>query len=98
MRLATWTAGAIALGWLLTAASVLLGSGHPPAWWVVGMGVVMLSFVLAPIGAIGALVALRGERRSGIGPSRRVTTLLSVNVAFLALSVGLWFWVLSLMP
>ncbi|HET9725450.1 MAG TPA: hypothetical protein VFP28_00950, partial [Gemmatimonadales bacterium] len=77
MKLATWTAGAIAFGWLLTAASLLYGEGHPPAWWVMGEGVMLLSFVLAPIGAIAALVALRRGQRSGPGPTGRGTTLVT---------------------
>lgn len=93
MKLAAWTAGAIALGWLLTLASLLYRGGHPPAWWVMGMGVVMLSFVLAPIGVIAGVVALRRERRSAAGPSRRPVTLLGVNGAFLLVAVGLWLWV-----
>ena len=98
MKLATWTAGAIAFGWLLTVASLPVGGGHPPTFWVLGMGVILVSFVLAPIGAIAALVALRRERRSGIEPSRRGVILLSANGAFLVLAVGLWLWVLSLAP
>jgi hypothetical protein len=99
MKLATWTAGAIALSWLLTAASLTFRGGHPPAWWVMGMGVVMLSVVLAPIGAIAALLALRRERRFAIRSSRRLMTLLCVNGAFLLIAVGLWLWaVLVAMP
>jgi hypothetical protein len=99
MKLATWTAGAIALGWLLTAASLTFRGGHPPAWWVMGMGVVMLSVVLAPIGAIAALLALRRERRFAIRSSRRLMILLCVNGAFLLVAVGLWLWaVLVAMP
>jgi hypothetical protein len=98
MKLAAWTAGAIALGWLLTAASLLFGEGHPPAWWVMGEGVALLSFVLAPIGMIAALVARQRERRSGLGDAGRGTTLLTANVAFLVVAVGLWLWMLSLAP
>ena len=54
------------------------------------------SFVLAPVGTIAALVALK--RRSGTGPSRRAVTLLWVNGAFLLAALGLWLWVLSLTP
>lgn len=93
MKLATWTAGAIALGWLLTVASLPFGGGHPPTWWVLGMGVVLFSFVLAPVGAVAAVVALRRERRSAAGLSRRPLTLLTVNGAFLLVAVGLWLWV-----
>jgi len=93
MKLAAWTAGAIALGWLLTVASLAFEGGHPPAWWVMGEGVVLLSLVLAPIGAIAAAVALRRERRAAAGPSRRPLTLLGVNGALLLVAVGLWLWV-----
>ena len=31
---ATWTAGAIGIGWVLTAASLAFGGGHPPTFFV----------------------------------------------------------------
>jgi hydroxyethylthiazole kinase-like sugar kinase family protein len=63
-----WTAGAIALGWLVTvASSAVFPGGHPPMWYVVGAGVVLGSFVAAPVGAGAALTALWGARRAGTG-------------------------------
>jgi len=98
MKLATWTAVVIALGWILTVAWLPFSGGHPPTFWVMGMGVILSSFVLAPIGAIAALLALRRQRRAGNGSTGRITTLLSSNVAFLAVAVGLWLWILTLTP
>ena len=91
---ATWTAGAIGIGWLLTAASLAFGGGHPPTFFVVGEGVVLVSVVLAPIGAAAALVALWQARRDGGATRRRVVALLGCNLLFLLTAVGLWLWIL----
>jgi hypothetical protein len=92
-QVATWTAGAIGIGWLLTAASVAFGGGHPPAFFVVGEGVVLVSVVLAPIGVGAALVALWQARRDARPASGRVLALLGCNLLFLLTAVGLWLWI-----
>ena len=92
--MATWTAGAIGIGWLLTAASLAFGGGHPPAFFVVGEGNVLVSVVLAPIGAGAALVAMWQARREGLPTRGRVVALLGCNLLFLLTVIGLWLWVL----
>jgi hypothetical protein len=53
MRLAIWTAGALALGWLATAASFAFPGGHPRLWYFVG-GFVVLALNLGFLGvAVG---------------------------------------------
>ena len=91
---ATWTAGAIGIGWLLTAASLAFGGGHPPAFFVIGEGVVLVSVVLAPIGAGAALVALWQARREKRPLAGSVVALLGCNLLFLLTAIGLWLWVL----
>jgi len=93
MRVAMWTAGAIALGWLVTVASgAVFPGGHPPTWYVVGAGVVLASFVAAPIGTGAALTDLWRARRAGTGSPPMMWALLGFNLVFLAVAVGLWLW------
>lgn len=93
MKAATWIAGALAFGWLATAGSlVAYPEGHPPLAYVVGAGVVLASFVIAPIGAGAALVELWRARRQGSTAPPLVGTALGLNLLFLAVAIGLWFW------
>lgn len=96
MRVATWTAGAMVLGWLAVALGALVyPRGHPPAWFVIGEGVVMASFVIAPIGAAAAMFSAWRARRHSTGVPRRTWTALALNLVFLLAAVGLWFWLMS---
>jgi hypothetical protein len=96
MRVSAWAAGVLAIGWLATGASVFYGEGHPPLWFVLMEGVVMISFVVAPIGAGAAAIAIwRGRRRDG-GTPRSSVALLSVNLFFLLVAIGVCLWLLSI--
>lgn len=80
MRVATWTAGALALGWLAVGLGALVyPRGHPPAWFVIGEGVVMASLVIAPTS----------------GVPRRTWIALALNLVLLLAAVGLWLWLMS---
>jgi hypothetical protein len=57
------------------------------------MGVVLASFVIAPIGAGAALVDLRRARHPNTSTPRLAVAGLVLNLLFLALAVGLWFWI-----
>ena len=96
MNVAAWTAGAVALGWLATAGTLAFPGGHPPLWFVAGEGVVLASFVLAPIGAAAALVNLWRARRQGTGTPRLAVAALALNLLFLLVAVALWSWILSM--
>ena len=90
---AVWIAGAIAVGWVATVASVIAGGeGHPPLWYFVGGAVVIGSFVLAPIGAGLALAGLRVARRRGEPARRGLTVAFWVNAASLAIAIAVWIW------
>lgn len=92
MRLAAWSAGALALGWLAMAVSgVVFPGGHPPMWYFVGGCVVLASFVVAPLGAGAALTALWRARRDGASRPPLMLAVLSLNLLFLVIAVGLWF-------
>jgi hypothetical protein len=92
VKVPAWIAGALALGWLAAAgAAVVLPNGHPPAWYVVGGTVVLLSFVLAPIGVGVALVAMWRARRAGTSAPRLTVPALWLNMVFLAVAIFLWF-------
>ena len=65
--------------------------GHPPAWYVVGGAVVLLSFVLAPIGAGAAVVLMRRARRDGTSTPRLTVAAGWLNIGFLIVAIGLWF-------
>jgi hypothetical protein len=96
MRVASWSAGALALGWIAVAVGALVyPAGHPPAWFVIGEGVVMASFVVAPIGAAAAMISAWRARRHSTGVSRRTLTALAMNVVFLLVAAGLWLWLMS---
>jgi hypothetical protein len=93
MKLAVWTAGALALGWLATFGSgAVFPGGHPPMWYLIGAGVVLASFAVAPIGAAAAVVGLWRARRQGTRILPRVLAALGLNLLFLVAAVGLWFW------
>ena len=92
MKVAAWIAGALAAGWLATAGAIAFPGGHPPLAYVVGAGVVLVSFVIAPIGALAALTDLWRARRRGTTIPRLAMAALGLNLLFLALAVTLWFW------
>jgi len=95
-RVAVWAAGALALGWLVAAATALAyPGGHPPAWFVAGEGVVMASFVIAPIGVGAALLSLWRARRQGASTPHLTVVALASNLLFLLVAVGLWLWLMS---
>jgi hypothetical protein len=90
-KAAVWIAGALALGWIVTAGSaVALPGGHPPSWYFVGGLVVLLSFPLAPIGAGAALVVMRRARREGTIVPRLTVAALWLNLLFLVAAIVLW--------
>lgn len=96
MRVAAWVAGVLAFGWLATAASVFYGEGHPPLWFVLMEGVALVSFVVAPIGAGAAAIAMWRGRRRDIDTPRSSVALLSMNLFFLLVAIGVWLWLLSI--
>jgi hypothetical protein len=97
MKLSLWAVAVLALGWLAVPASALVfGRGHPPAAFVVGEGVVMASFVIAPIGAGAAAFNMWRSRRRGTGIPRRVAVALGLNLLFLLVACILWLWLLSM--
>jgi hypothetical protein len=96
MKVAVWAAGILAFGWLVTAASLAYPGGHPPAWFVLMEGVVIISFVIAPIGAGAAAIAMwRGQRRAAGAPRLAVVTLV-MNLLFLLVAIGIWLWIMSM--
>jgi len=95
VKVAVWLAGALALGWLATIGALPFGGGHPPLWFVIGLGVVLSSFVVAPIGAAASLAHLWQARRRGFRPSRLAAPALGLNLLFLMVAVALWFWLQS---
>jgi hypothetical protein len=96
LRVETWTAGALALGWLGTAAAGLaLPSGHPPAAFVVGEGVVLASYLIAPVGIGAASLGLWHARRQGTGAPPLTVAMLGVNALFLVVALGLGWWIWS---
>ena len=92
MKVAAWIAAALAVGWLATAGALAFPGGHPPLAYFVGGGVVLASFLLAPIGAGAALANLWRARRQGTKPPRLAVAALGLNLLFLAVAVTLWFW------
>jgi hypothetical protein len=93
MKVAAWTAGALALGWLTTAGSLAFQGGHPPFAYLVGMSVLLATFVLAPIGAGAAMVDLWRARHRKTSASRPPVAGLALNLLFLVVAVGLWYWI-----
>lgn len=94
MKGAAWIAGALALGWLATAgAAVALPGGHPPWAYFVGSAVVLLSFVMAPIGAGAALAEVWRARRQGTRTPHLAVAALGLNALFLVVAITLWFWI-----
>ena len=94
LTVAVWIAGALTLGWLTTAGAVAFGGkGHPPLWYYLGAGVVLASFLLAPIGTGAALAGLLRARRQGIGASRRPLALFGLNLLFLLVAAGIAVWI-----
>jgi hypothetical protein len=94
-RVATWVAGALALGWLATtAAGLALPGGHPPAAFVFGEGVALASCLIAPIGVGAASLDLWRARRRGTAAPPLAVAMLGVNALFLlvAIALGLWIW------
>jgi hypothetical protein len=92
VKVAVWIAAALALGWLLTAgAAVALPGGHPPSWYVVGAAVVLLSFVLAPIGVGVGMAAVRRARQQASSVPQRAVVAIGLNALFLIVAVSLWF-------
>ena len=93
MRVAAWIAGALTFGWLATAAALLFRGGHPPLAYVVGASVVLVSFLLAPIGAGMALTDLWRSRRQHTVAPRLTVAALGLNLLFLLVAVSSWFWI-----
>jgi hypothetical protein len=97
MRLAVGTVRALALGWLATLlSSAVFPAGHPPMWYVVGAGVVLASFVMAPVGAGAALTALWQAQRLGTGRPPMLWVAFGLNLLLLGVAVGLWIWFASM--
>ena len=92
VKVAVCIAGALAFGWVATAGALAIPGGHPPLVYVVGAGVVLVSFVVAPIGAGATLAHLWRARRQAIRPSRLAAAALVLNLLFLVVAVTLWFW------
>src|SRR5262244_2290120 len=96
MSVATWAAVALTVGWLAAgAAELVYGGGHPPAWFVVSEGVVMASFVIAPIGIVAGAINLWRARRGAVTVPRSTATALALNVLFLLVAVAFWVWLMS---
>ena len=96
VRIATWIAAALALGWLATAVSALvLPGGHPPAWFVLGEGVVLVSYLIAPVGLGAAAIGVWRSRKGSTGAPRRAVAMLAVNALLLSVAVGLGLWIWS---
>jgi hypothetical protein len=95
MKVAIWAAGALAFGWLVTAASLAYPGGHPPAWFILMEGVAMISFVVAPIGAGAAAIAMWRARRQAAAMPRMAVASLSMNLLFLSVAIGVWLWIMS---
>ena len=93
MKVAAWIAGALALGWLTTAGvAVAFPDGHPPWAFYVGGAVVLLSFLMAPIGAGAALATVWRARRQATRTPRLAVAALGLNALFLVVAITLWFW------
>jgi hypothetical protein len=94
MKPAAWIAAAIAFGWVATVGSGwALPGGHPPTWYFVGAGVVLASFVMAPVGVIAAVIELRRARRRGTKRPAVTVAAMALNALFLAVALGLFLWI-----
>jgi len=94
MKVAAWIAAALAFGWLATAGvAVALPGGHPPWAYFVGSAVVLVSYMIAPIGVGTALAELRRVRRQGTRTPRLAVAALGLNALFLVVAITLWFWI-----
>jgi hypothetical protein len=95
MRVAIWIAGILALGWLGTVtAGLVVPGGHPPAAFVFGEGVALISYLIAPVGVGAASLDLWRARRRGTASPPLAVAMLVVNALFLlvAVALGLWIW------
>ena len=92
VKVSVWIVGALAFGWLATAVALAFPGGHPPLAYVVGAGVVLVSFLMAPIGAGAALVAVHRARRQRANVPRLAVAALGLNLLFLTVAIALWFW------
>jgi protein-S-isoprenylcysteine O-methyltransferase Ste14 len=95
IRVATWTAAALALGWIITVGALAFSDeGHPPLWYYLGAFVVLASSFLAPIGTGAALAGIWRSRRAHTQLPPRAVAVLGVNLLFLTIAVGLWLWIM----
>jgi hypothetical protein len=92
MKVAAWIAAALTVGWLATAGALAFPGGHPPLVYVVGAGVVLVSFLIAPVGAGAALVSLWRARRGGTTTPLLTRAALGLNLLYLGVSIALWLW------
>ena len=96
LRAADWIARALVIGWLGTLViGLVLPGGHPPLVFLVAYGVIVTSFVLAPIGIVAASVEAWRARRDAAGVPRRTLVILGVNVLLLIVAIASlgWFFV-----
>jgi hypothetical protein len=93
MKMAAWIAAALAFGWLATAGALAFPGGHPPWAYFVGASVVLVSFLIAPIGAGAALADVWRARRHGTKAPRPAVVALGLNLLFLVVAITLWFWI-----
>jgi hypothetical protein len=93
MKVAAWIAGPLGFGWLATAGALAFPDGHPPLAYFVGAGVVLMSFLIAPIGAGAALADLWRARRQGTRTPRLAVAALGLNLLLLVVAVAMWLWI-----
>jgi hypothetical protein len=67
--------------------------GHPPGAYFVGSAIVLISYMIAPIGVGTALAAPRRVRRHGTRTPRLAVAALGLNALFLVVAITLWFWI-----
>jgi hypothetical protein len=90
LRVADWIARVLVVGWLGTIViGFVMPGGHPPLVFPVAYGVILTSFVLAPIGITAASVKIWQARRDPLGVPRRTLAILGVNVLFLLVALAL---------
>lgn len=94
MTVAGWTSAALAIGWLgVAVAGLAMPGGHPPAAFVMGEGVVMVSYLIAPLGVGAASLDLWRARHRGVR-APRAAGLLAVNALLLLVALALGWWIL----